>query len=341
MGADALSDVLRTVRLTGAVFFDVDASSPWVAEAPPGRMLAPYIMPGAQHLIEYHVVTKGSCWAGLIGEPQVQLKAGDVIVFPQGDAHVMSSAPGMRAPIDGNTMPKPPHPPLPIRIRQGGGGPDGSRVICGFLGCDARPFNPLLATLPRVLHVSEQPGEGWLTHFVRFALHEASQQNAGGECMLARLSELMFVEVVRRYLKSLPPDQTGWLAGLRDRHVGRALSLLHERPAHAWTLDELARQTGTSRSVLAERFQHFVGQPPMHYLTNWRMQVAAGLLVRGSSNVAGVAIEVGYDSEAAFSRAFKKIVGVPPATWRRQQAEVASMGGSGGTTATPIASQPS
>jgi AraC-like DNA-binding protein len=321
MGADALSDVLRTVRLTGAVFFDVDASSPWVAEAPPGRVLAPYIMPGAQHLIEYHVVTRGSCWGGLIDEPPRQLKAGDVIVFPHGDAHVMSSAPGMREPFDMNTMPRSPHPPLPIKIRQGGGGPDGSRVICGFLGCDARPFNPLLATLPRVLHVSEESGEGWLSHFIRFAMHEASHENAGGECMLARMSELMFVEVVRRYLKSLPPEQTGWLAGLRDRHVGRALSLLHERTAHPWTLDELAREAGTSRSVLAERFQHFVGQPPMHYLTHWRMQVAAGLLTRGTANVVGVAAEVGYDSEAAFSRAFKKFVGVPPATWRRQQAE--------------------
>lgn len=326
MGADALSDVLRTVRLTGAVFFDVDASSPWVAEAPPGRLLAPYVMPGAQHLIEYHVVTTGSCWGGLAGEPQVQLMAGDVIVFPHGDAHVMSSAPGMRAPADANTVPKPPHPPLPIRIRQGGGGPDGSRVICGFLSCDVRPFNPLLATLPRLLRVSELPGEDWLSHFVRFALQEANQQSAGGECMLARMSELMFVEVVRRYLKSLPPDQTGWLAGLRDRHVGCALSLLHGRPAHPWTLDELARQAGTSRSVLAERFQHFLGQPPMHYLTRWRMQLAAGLLTRGVSNVAGVAAEVGYDSEAAFSRAFKKFVGVPPATWRRQQTGAGSPG---------------
>ncbi|MCG3202055.1 MAG: IS5 family transposase IS4811 [Gammaproteobacteria bacterium] len=326
MGADTLSDVLRTVRLTGAVFFDIDASSPWVAEAPPGRLLAPHVMPGAQHLIEYHVLTRGSCWAGLIDEPPARLEAGDVIVFPHGDAHVMSSAPGMRAPPDANTMPRPPHPPLPIKIRQGGGGPDGSRVICGFLGCDARPFNPLLATLPRVLHVSEQPGEDWLSHFVRFALREANQQSAGGECMLARMSELMFVEVVRRYLNSLPPDQTGWLAGLRDRHVGRALSLLHERPAHSWTLDGLARQAGTSRSVLAERFQHFVGQPPMHYLTHWRMQVAAGLLVRGTSTVAGVATEVGYDSEAAFSRAFKKVVGVAPATWRRRQAGSAYAG---------------
>jgi len=326
MGADALSDVLRTVRLTGAVFFDVDASSPWVAEAPPAHVLAPYIMPGVQHLIEYHVVTRGACWAGLLGEEPMLLKAGNVIVFPHGDAHVMSSAPGMRAPIDMNTLPTSPHPPLPIKIRQGGGGPDGSRVICGFLGCDARPFNPLLATLPRVLQVSEETGEGWLSHFIRFAMHEASHENAGGECMLARMSELMFVEVVRRYLGSLPPEQTGWLAGLRDRHVGRALSLLHDRPAHPWTLDELARQTGTSRSVLAERFQHFLGQPPMHYLAHWRMQVAAGLLTRGTANVAGVATEVGYESEAAFSRAFKKFVGVPPATWRRQQAESVSGG---------------
>jgi AraC-like DNA-binding protein len=137
--------------------------------------------------------------------------------------------------------------------------------------------------------------------------------------VLARLSELMFIEVVRRYLETLPPEQTGWLAGLREPFVGRALSLMHGSPAQNWTIDELATQVGVSRSVLAERFNRLIGIPPMQYLANWRMQIAAGLLSGGNANMATVAAEIGYGSEAAFSRAFKKMVGVPPSAWRHRR----------------------
>jgi AraC-like DNA-binding protein len=188
--------------------------------------------------------------------------------------------------------------------------------VCGFLGCDARPFNPLLNALPRVIHVSDRAG-GPIAAFVQFAVAESKEPRAGGECVLGRLSELMFVDVVRRYMETLPPDREGWLAGLREPFVGRALAALHRSPARDWTIETLAREVGLSRSVLAERFTQYVGQPPIQYLTNWRMQLAANHLLSGVDSVAEIAERVGYESEAAFSRAFKKAVGAPPAEWRK------------------------
>jgi AraC-like DNA-binding protein len=320
MSVDTLSEVLRAVRLTGAVFFSVDAAAPWVAETPAARELGPHIMPGVEHVIEYHVLTAGTCWGGLIDETPVQLQAGDVIVFPQGDAHVMSSAPGMRGPFAREPMDQAQTTRLPVSVRIDGGGPDRSELICGFLGCDARPFNPLLATLPRVLHVPRAAaGDGLLEHFIKLALAESNAQRSGGVCVLARLSELLFVEIVRRYIATLPPESTSWLAGLRDPSIGRVLGKLHDRPAHAWSLEELAREAGLSRSVLAERFAHFVGMPPMQYLMQWRMQLAASLLTNTALSLAEIAERVGYGSETALSRAYKRSVGMAPADWRREK----------------------
>jgi AraC-like DNA-binding protein len=323
---DTLSDVLRTVRLTGALFFLTDAAPPWRMELPDGGALAPAVHPRAQHVISYHVVTAGSCWGGLRSGAAVRLEPGDVLVLPRGDAYVMSTGPGARGgPSAAEVlafMREMAAGRLPFTVREGGGAAERLHLVCGFLGCDIRPFNPLLATLPRLLHVRGAAGSagGPLSQLIDFTLAESREPRAGGECVRLRLSELLFVEVVRRYLATLPAEQTGWLAGLRDAVVGRALALLHERPSHAWTLERLARDVGLSRSALADRFAHFVGQPPMQYLTRWRMQVAARLLADGVAKVSAVALEVGYDSEAAFSRAFKKVAGVPPATWRTRHA---------------------
>jgi AraC-like DNA-binding protein len=279
------------------------------------------VFAGAEHLVSYHVVTSGICWGGLLGGEPTRLSAGDVIVFPHGDAHVMSSAPGMRGTPDVSLYRRPTDTPLPFTLFVGETGPDQAQLVCGFLGCDARPFNPLLAALPRVIHVGDQRG-GALGAFIQFAVAESNGPRIGRECVLGRLSELMFVEVVRRYLEALPDDRRSWLAGLRDPLVGRALVSLHGSPARDWTLESLAREVGLSRSVLAERFTQFVGQPPMHYLTQWRMQLAAAHLSGGAAGIAEVAERVGYQSEAAFSRAFKKLVGVAPSQWRRsRQAE--------------------
>jgi AraC-like DNA-binding protein len=317
MPTDALSDVLKAVRLTGAAFFDVVACAPWVAEQPTREMVLPKILPGAGHLISYHVVTDGSCYAALLGEESVRLDEGEVIVFTKGDPHVVSSAPGMRAqPVTQAELDAATAGPLPFFRRVGENGPSSVKLVCGFLACDAQPFNPLLDNLPPIIKAGRSDSP-WLTEFIRLARDESANRRAGGESVLAKLSELMFIEVVRRHLESLPSEKSGWLAGLRDPSVGKALSLMHGRPAHSWTIDELARDAGASRSVLAERFAHLVGMPPMHYLANWRMQMAAGLLSRGV-NIAAIAAETGYGSEAAFSRAFKKVVGVSPSDWRRR-----------------------
>jgi AraC-like DNA-binding protein len=319
MTVDALSDVLKTVRLTGAAFFDVAAKAPWVAESTPREMVLPKILPGAENLIAYHVLTEGRCFAGIIGQEPIAVEAGEVIVFTRGDPHVLSSSPGMRAdsvPADKFAAAADTH--LPFSISYGGNGPISTKVVCGFLACDARPFNPLLDNLPPVIKAKDGDDARWLGQFIRLATIESAEKRAGSEGVLAKLSELMFIEVVRRYLAELPPEQAGWLAGLRDPFVGKALSLLHARPRHAWTIETLAKDVGLSRSVLAERFADLVGMPPMQYLAQWRMQIAAGLLSAGNANIATVAAEIGYASEAAFSRAFKKMVGVSPSDWRRR-----------------------
>ena len=320
MTADALSDVLKTVRLTGATFFDVVARSPWVAEQPSPETILPKVLHGAGHLISYHVVTQGRCYANIVGEESIAVEAGEVIVFTRGDPHVMSSSPGMRAEPNPASMYDEGAANQPFFANIGDDGPIAAKIVCGFLACDSSPFNPLLDNLPPVIKVAA--GEGadtrWLSQFIHVATTESADKRAGGESVLARLSELMFIEVVRRHLECLPLEQVGWLAGLRDPFVGKALSLMHARPTHCWTIDDLAREVGLSRSVLAERFAQLVGIPPMHYLAKWRMQIASGLLTSGSANIATVAAQTGYGSEAAFSRAFKRMVGVSPSAHRNR-----------------------
>lgn len=328
MSRDTLSDLLRAVRLRGAVFYYVSNWEDWAAEAPPAREIAAAVMPGAEHVMEFHMVAKGSGWAAISGLTPVRLESGDIVMFPHGDAHVMSSAPGMEPErIEADWVFATRHEPKPIPIafhhgvrEPGSGAPVADAhtiLVCGFLGCDLRPFNPLVAALPRLLHLPAARAGGWVARVIDQAACESTQRRPGADAVLERLAEMMFVDTARRYLDSLPEDATGWLAGLRDRYVGRALALLHEYPERAWTIDELGRQVGLSRSALHERFMQFLAQPPMHYLANWRIQVGSRLLRETNRNVASIALDVGYESEAAFSRAFKRLVGLPPATWRR------------------------
>ena len=309
---DPLSDLLRVVRLDGAFFYAVEAAEPWSVETVAAEELTPRIMPAAEHLISYHILTEGRCYGGLVGEEQVELAPGDVIVFPHGDAHVLSSGRGVRIGPDVHTSAPARY---PHTVFLGDHGPRGASFVCGFLGCDRRPFNPLLAALPRRMHMRGM-SNAWLGGYTRQLTEESRLGRAGADCVLTRLAELMFIEVLRRYLDDLPPGQTGWLAGLRDEVVGRVLTLLHGRPGHPWTLADLAREAASSRSSLAKRFAELVGQPPMQYLTQWRMQVAANLLAQSGAKVATIGAEVGYDSEAAFSRAFKKATGLAPGAWR-------------------------
>jgi len=311
---DPLSDVLRVVRLNGAYFYPVEAGAPWSVSTVAARELVPRILPDAEHLISYHILLSGSCWGGLDEKSQVRMQPGDVIVFPQGDAHLMSSDEGHldRSGREGTSAQR-----YPNTVFLGADDePRGTRLVCGFLGCDARPFNPLLSGLPRVMVIRGAAG-GWLSQFPNQVVTESRNGRFGSETMLTRMAELMFIEVVRRYVEQLPPQQSGWLAGLRDSVVGPALSQFHEQPNHPWTLAELARTIASSRTVLVERFSELVGVPPMLYLTRWRLQLAAEQLRLGSAKVAAVGVQVGYESEAAFSRAFKRETGLSPAAWRR------------------------
>ena len=319
MNADVLSDVLRAVRLTGAVYFDFDLSAPWAIEAPRSSDIT-HAMPGAQRIFEYHFVARGSGWGHAVGDDAIRLEEGDLIVFPQGDPHVLTSKPGLRARPDMKVFARLPV-LRPLTYEVGGGG-ERTRIMCCFLGCDERPFNPLLSALPRMIHLSTAAHEktGWLGTLMAAAAQESSSAKPGSENVLARLSELMFVETIRHYVEMLPTAEQGWLAGLRHPVVGQALAVLHGEPRNRWTVDSLARTVGASRSVLAERFTTIVGHPPMQYLALWRMQLASRLLIKGEQ-VASVATSVGYESEPAFSRAFKKLVGQAPATWRKESTD--------------------
>jgi len=313
---DVLSDVLGAIRLTGAIYFDFELSSPWVREAPPAREIAARVMPGAQRVIEYHLIARGSCWGHAVGHEPILLRDGDVIMFPRGDGHVLSSAPGMREVPDPAAFDRPAA--LPVFYEFGGGGPDRARVVCCFLGCDDRPYNPLVDALPPVIHLAARDPQhttAAIASLVAMAASEARAARPGSGNVLARLSELIFVETIRQHLAALPDGEKGWLAGLRDPVVGCALAAIHGCPRDQWTVERLARAAGVSRSVLADRFAQMAGHPPMQYLALWRMQLAARMLADGR-RVAAVADAVGYESEAAFSRAFKKIVGDAPAAWR-------------------------
>ncbi|GAB4482088.1 MAG: AraC family transcriptional regulator [Burkholderiaceae bacterium] len=319
---DVLSDVLRSVRLTGSMLFLVDAGAPFLSWAPRADSIRRVTLPAAQHLISYHIVTQGSCWGGLKGQAPHLLTPGDVLVVPHGDAYYLADPPDAAASYgDDEAMAffrAMAAGALPSTISQGSDAAARTQFVCGFLGCDQQPFNPVLAALPPLLVLKAASGSvDRMRHLTDFALGELRQRSSGSRDVLLRLSELMFVEVVRQHLQSLTAAQNGWLAGLNDALVGRCLALLHGAPERPWTLTSLAAQAGASRSVVAERFARFVGQPPMQYLTHWRLQLATRLLDQPGSKVVAVAAAVGYASEAAFSRAFKKFTGVSPARWRR------------------------
>jgi AraC-like DNA-binding protein len=313
---DPLSDLLRVVRLDGAYFYAVEAAEPWIVESAPAAELTPQILPGSEHLISYHILTSGHCYARLIGGEPVLLSAGDVLVFPHGDANVMSSGRDLQAPGVTTSFPN----RYPTTVILGPGKAPAATFVCGFLGCDRRPFNPLLASLPKLLHMRSMSAD-WLKGFAGRVADPSQRGRPGADGVLTRLAELMFIELLRRYLEELPANQFGWLAGLRDGVVGRALELLHARPGHDWTLEELARKAHSSRTNLTKRFTELLGQPPMQYLMQWRMQVAAGLLAQSEMKVAAIATDVGYNSEAAFSRAFKKATGLAPGAWREKKRE--------------------
>jgi AraC-like DNA-binding protein len=315
---DALSDVLRVANLTGGVFLHAEFFAPWciVARVSPEHC-APALGP-ASHLIVYHYVVEGELHIRVDGEGDaIVIGAGEVVLLPRNDLHLMGSDLSL-PPVAGSDVIRPPTNGGLFSIHHGGAG-GRTQMICGFLGCASAEGNPVLSTLPPLLrlNLADDAAAAWIRSTFQYGAAEVAAGRPGSETVLAKLSELLFVEAVRRHAAALPESQTGWLSGLRDPYVARALALLHRDVARRWTVDDLGREVGLSRSALADRFIRLIGAPPMHYLAQWRMQVATQKLRSTNTSLGQVAETVGYDSEAAFSRAFKKAFGAAPATWRR------------------------
>ena len=314
---DAFSEILSGVKLNGAVFFSAEFSAPWGYSTPPTNVMVATHAPGAEHLVLYHLVIEGGAFIELMDGRSMALSAGDIVIFPHGDPHHMTSGKEATGPF--------PNYGIATKIKsrdlsplRAGGGGEISRFVCGYMTCDPHLSRPILNGLPPVFKVNirtDRSGQ-WLENSILHLVEEAASGRIGSDAMLAKLSEAMFVDTLRRYVASLPEQQTGWLTGARDPVVGKSLGLLHSRMAHPWTIADLAEQVGISRSALVDRFTRYLSEPPMAYLTRWRLQVAARSLEKTSRGVAEIAAEVGYESEAAFNRAFKREFGQPPGRYR-------------------------
>jgi len=322
---DVLSEVLKAVKLDGAIFFTAECSAPWGFRSPPSRIMAPYLSQDPKHVIIYHLLTEGRGYAHVEGDGRpVSLTAGDIVVFPHGDPHIL----GNGSPVEPVDSAKELQRILSenLKIFRHGGGGELTKIICGYMTCEPQLSGILLGGLPSLLKVSirDDASGQWLENSIRYSVDSADVSRSGGKAVLAKLSEVLFIETLRRCITLLPQEQTGWLAGVRDPEVGKALALLHRMPAHPWTVESLASEVGVSRSVLAERFRRYLSEAPIAYLTRWRLQLGAQMLISTNHSVAQIAAEVGYESEPSFNRAFKRAFGLPPARFRTQSKSVRS-----------------
>ena len=318
---DIISDVLNVVRLNGALFLNADFGHPWRVSSPCGQDIAKAVMPNSDNVIVYHLVTEGSCTVKINGEQDILLEAGDIVIFPHGDAHDIGSH------LD--TMPLDMSAIIPtlldpdLGLIQTPGEKRSAKLICGWLAAEQNVINPLINSLPNLLKVNIRQHESgqWLENSIKHTVDSASSVRAGSATMTKKLAEILFLETLRFYMEGLPEDQMSWLAGMKDKHVGKVLALIHAQPAKQWTVESLAQEVFVSRSVLAEKFKNFIGTPPMKYLARWRLAIAASLLKEGSKSIALIIEEIGYESETSFSRAFKKEFGAPPNHWRKAYVE--------------------
>ncbi len=325
---DPFSEILSEVKLKGALFFNAEFSAPWGFCSPPSQSLAPVLAPGAPHLVIYHFVVEGSALVRLDGQPPVTMRPGDIVVFPHGDPHQLCSSESAKLMDCRETVSLLTQKVAArdLTLMQMGGGGHVTRFVCGFMACDPLLCRPVLAGLPPMLVVNVRTDRSghWLENTILHLVDEASSGAAGSEAMLAKLSEALFFDTLRRHIAGMPEQQSGWLAGARDPIVGKSLAILHHRVDHPWTIAELAREVGLGRSALVERFTRYLSEPPMTYLSRWRLQLAARALTATPRGVAEIASDVGYESEAAFNRAFKRHFGLPPARYRRERRVAAS-----------------
>jgi AraC-like DNA-binding protein len=316
---DPLSDVLRSVRLTGGIFLDARFTAPWCVHT---KLIAEdcgAFMVRAPLLIAYHFVIKGKFLLSIEGESAVEVRAGEIVLLPRNDAHTLASATGLVS-TNARHLIRPSEDGGLAKISHGGGG-EPVHLVCGFL-CSEEPCNPLIASLPRVLKfdVREGVSRDWIEASVRYAASELTAGRIASSSLLSRLSELLFVEAMRQYSVTFKDQDAGWLKGLADPRIGRALAAIHRDISSPWSADSLAREVSMSRSAFVDRFTALTGMPPIRYLTIWRLQTARRTLRETRKPIEQLAQEVGYGSGEAFSRAFKREFGLSPAQWRGQPA---------------------
>jgi AraC-like DNA-binding protein len=317
---DPLLEVLRSVRLKGGVFLDARFTAPWcvhtniVAEDCGAFPVKPPL------LIAYHFVIAGKVLVSVAGEPTLDVRAGEIVLLPRNDVHTLASGPDL-VPVSARQLIQPSAEGGLARISHGGGG-EPAQIVCGFLGSEDS-YNPLIATLPRILKLDVREGVSreWVEASVRYAAGELTAGRFASSSLMARLSELLFVEAMRQYSATFSDQEAGWLKGVVDPQVGRALAAIHHNITSPWSADSLAKEVSMSRSAFVDRFTTLVGMPPIRYLTVWRLQAAKRILRETSKTIAQLAQEVGYGSDEAFSRAFKREFGLSPSRWRDQQAD--------------------
>jgi AraC-like DNA-binding protein len=316
---DPLSEALRSVRLSGAIFLEAELSAPWGFASPPASAGARLLAPSAEHLILFHLLVGGEATARIPGQASVALEEGDIAVLARGDAHELWNGRVTELTDSSTLLPKILEGAV-VSERGGGGGPI-TRFICGYIGCERQAQRLFLAGLPPLFKVNirrDASGE-WIESTIRHLASDRGAAHAGRSALLAKLAEALFIETLRRYMADLPRQRTGWLAAVRDPAVGRALGAIHRGPTHAWTIASLAQRAGLSRTVFAERFTRLLGEAPLTYVWRCRMQLGARLLETTDDTVLQVAMNAGYESEAAFNRAFKREFDLPPARYRSQR----------------------
>lgn len=309
LGEDVLSDVLRSIRLSGSLLFSFISAGDW--RSPEGRMegIPPDAMP-------FHIVIEGACWLKVEGR-ESNLGAGDIVAFPYGSVHQLGAGNGGRVIRPSEDLPRPPWRELPV-LRYGDG-PRRTRILCGFLQCDAIRFRPLRDALPTLLHVSTRGTDDadWLRATILHIAAEVDRPRSGGLSMLERLWEVILIELLRHEIAAMMPGSVGWLAALADPALANCLSLIHQDPKRDWSVQDLAAAAGLSRSALAERFAAILDISPMRYIREWRLYLASVALSTTTQAIAAIAYDAGYGTEAAFNRAFSRAYGVPPAAWRQ------------------------
>lgn len=312
---DVLTHVLSAMKLSGSVFLEAEFTAPWCVASRITPEDCASFFPVPEHVIAYHYVIDGSFFCRVGAGAPVEVHPGQILLLPRNDEHLLGSSLSAD-PVNAHELILPAGDTRLARISWGGGG-DAAVILCGFLGT-VTPLNSFMLSLPTLLVIDAAAGAAgeWLASSIRYATRETL---TGSPHVVGKLAELLFMEAVRQYVDGLSEEQKGWFGGLRDPHVSRAMALLHARYADAWTADALAREVGVSRTVLNTRFAHYVGEPPMRYLARWRMNQAASLLRERQQSAGHVAYAVGFNSEAAFNRAFKREFGLPPAAWRREK----------------------